>query len=188
MVRHLLRPFAFCALLAAPSAASAEEVEMLGGLVRMDVPEEFIPMPPDLLRAKFPGLASGSDVFSSLTGDATVGAHLSDVPFPDDVAAARPALAAALAAARPDLRWLENGLVAANGRFWIRCAFVSPGPDGESRTDMLATSAGGKLLLISVSAPADADAEWRGRVEEMLRSVILADGQDTASLFRREAD
>lgn len=179
-VIRFLSAAALCAVLAvvpglAAAPASAEEVEMLGDLLRMDVPEEFVPMPPDLRRAKFPGLPdAGSEIFCSPDGAFTVSAHLTDVPFPDDVPAARAILAARMRAAHPGIRLVGDSLAAIGGRFWARCALISPGRDGESRTDMLATSAGGRLLIVSVSAPADADAAWRARAEEMLRGVRLA--------------
>lgn len=175
VIRSILSVAGLAAAVMAPASASAEDVEMLGDLLRMDVPEEFIPMPPDLRRAKFPGLpADGSEIFCSPDGAFTVGAHMTEVPFPDDVSAARAILEERMRAAHPRVRLVEDSLIALGGRFWARCAMVSSGRDGESRTDMLATSAGGRLLIIAVSAPAEADAPWRGRVEEMLRSVRLA--------------
>lgn len=164
-----------CVLLCTPFSCRAGErypVSLLGGLVSLEVPEGLSPLAADLRRAKFPDLPfDAGDVLASQDGSATVAVCRSEMPFPDDMATARPVLSMELHELYPDALWVRDDLVMVDGRFCARFSLETVAPDGPLRHDVLVFGHEGRMLVVSVSAGGPSRGRWMGHSEEILQSL-----------------
>lgn len=175
-MRRWLFPL-LCALLAVAIPCRAGErypVTLLRGFVSLEVPEGLSPLAPDLRKARFPDLPSDAgEVLASRDGSATVTAYCPEMPFPDDMTTARPALSLELHELYPDALWVRDDLVMVDGRFCARFSFETVAPDGPMRHDMLVSGHDGRMLVISVSAGGPSRDRWMGQSEEILQSLRI---------------
>jgi hypothetical protein len=162
-------------------AATAHETELvprtaLDGRVELLLPAHFARMDSAMVRLKYGGARPPSEVYTNEGASVNVALnHTADAVPPDGMGALHEALEGAMRTAYPTAVWNRSEVVERDGRAYVHLDLWTPTIDGKVRNVMLATSAEGRLLLVTFNAVGRLEPVWGPVGERIVASVRVRD-------------
>lgn len=172
MYFNLFRVIFFALFISTASAQEFRDESVLGGLVEIKVPQDFRLMPDEERNIKYPMRDSPKVVFTNLEGNTDIAINLKDNKIPpDQIEALRQALSKSMHNLYPSSTWYKDTVYSINGRKFSYLELTTPAIDIKIRNHMLATSADGVLLFVSVNMPEQKAASLAPTVAKIIESV-----------------
>ena len=147
-MKYLL--FVICLFLVVPLEAKTITTE--NGDVTFNVPDDFTPLTPEEITAKFKMKNGAMDVVGNQDRGVTISYRLSDTALqPDQLPDMQSGMSGALGHVVPGIQWIKNEITEINGTKWVYFEFLSGTKDPKIHSIQLATSYQGKMYLVNFS-------------------------------------
>ena len=144
---------------------------LLGGKLRILVPQTFTQMPDAEVASLFKGSARPDVVFQSADKQMfIIVAHLKDPLIPDQVGNAFDAAKKTMLALYPECTKRSETLAEVDGRTWMRFDL-----DGEKRVMVAVTSLAGRTLRIETTFLSKPEQKLTDAVKKMWETAVLSD-------------
>lgn len=149
---------------------------LLDGKFEILLPDDFQPMPDELLRVKYPSQNRPTLVFTNPDGSVNVALnHTSTRVSPAQLEEMHQQLDTSIRQAHPQAEWRFSGFWNHHGRRWTQLEFISQAADTRIHNLMLATSADNRMLAVTFNATDEQSAEWNPVGREIISSVFYED-------------
>lgn len=145
---------------------------LLGGKLRLLVPQNFTQMPDSEVSSLFKGGARPDAVFQSADKQMfLLVALLKDPMLPDQVKGGFEATKKSMLAIYPECTKRIETLAEVDGRTWMRFDL-----DGDKRVMAAVTSLDGRTLRVETTFVSKPDAKWTEAFKKMWETAVLVDG------------
>ena len=152
------------------------EREMLDGAIALLVPAGFEPMGEEMLGLKYPTANRPTEVLTNAAGSVNLAFnYTSNAVQPEQIEELLPTLKQMMDAAYPEARWNRSEVERREGRPFAVLDLWTPALDTGIRNIMVATSVGGRFLLVSFNATDEMAETWVPLGERMMASVRVLD-------------
>ena len=178
VARHqLLRGLAVSFVLVCAAPAYAQEITMLNGDLRFNLPAGFSRLSDDEIRSKYQGGGRPPMVaYGDAQRNVRIGFNLSKTqqPLSDGrLEEAKAAFEDLFPRMIPGFRWNDRRMVSFGGKRWVFFDFGSEGPQGPKRNHMYITTYRGDMLSISGAAPLSDWPTAQQPLNDGIRSIRL---------------
>ncbi|THB75041.1 MAG: hypothetical protein D6B25_12620 [Desulfobulbaceae bacterium] len=167
----------FIALLLFTSFAHAENLvprNALNGKVSLLTPENFGPMPQDILELKYPSSRRPTEVLSDTTGGVTLAFnHTKNQMTPHQIKEAHASISQMFHNLYPSAQWLRDETITQNGQVFMVLELITPAIDTQIHNIMYGTSVDNRLLLVSFNTTIEQSAHWLPVGNKIMESLTI---------------
>ena len=157
----------------APSDYPLAEQTVLDGTLTLKLPSGFEPMSSQMLQTKYPGANRPTLVYTNSTGSINIAInHTQNAVQPDQLKQLHQALDSATRQQVPDNNWRFSGFQTYAGREWVQLEFLSDAAGTKIENMMVATSVGGRMLLVSFNVTQELAGDWLPVGKEIIQSLV----------------
>lgn len=164
-------------LLAFTSLSLAEglvEIEALNGKVAILAPEDFTPMPRDIVDIKYPSSRKPTDVLSDKTGGVTLAFnHTTTAMQPSKVREAHAAISKMFHGMYPSAKWIRDEVIQQNGSTFMVMELITPAMDTQIHNIMYGTSVDGRFLLAAFNTTVEQSRKWLPVGRQIMASLTV---------------
>jgi hypothetical protein len=155
------------------SLAGAKEIDFAGG-VTFNAPDEFTPLTPDEVAAKFPQRSGPLEAIGNESRDVSISYSLTATAVqPEQLADLKNALTTMLPKLRPGLQFITNVFVEINGTKWIEMESVLPEGGQKIHNIQLMTSYEGKLLAFNFNSTVPLFDSYKDKLNASINSITI---------------
>ncbi len=145
--------------------------KLLDGELELLVPAGFLQMDESTIRLKYPNESPPTIVLSNDTASVNVAINQTGTPVaPHQLSQVHQQLDAAIRQSQPEISWKFNGFQTHHGRKWIQLEFRSQAVDTQIYNMIMATSANGKMLVVSFNCTESQSLQWLDVGREIINS------------------
>lgn len=156
------------------STASAKEVCVDGGPVSFAVPEEFTPLSPAEVHAKYPSPSEPRQVMGNERRSTTIAYQIIDQPLDQPhLPELQNAYTHIYGHVIAEIDWKQNAIVELAGQKWLMMEFTSRAPGEDLYAIMLFTSYKGKMLMFTFHTTRRDFPMMEKPLRESIRSITL---------------
>ena len=140
------------------------------------IPESFSEMDAATIATKYPGANRPTLVYTNETGAINIAInHTQDKISPKQLTQLHQQLDTSIRQAHPKANWMFSGFQHYHGRKWAQLEFQSDAVDAKIHNMMLATSAQGRMLLVTFNCTDEHASDWLDVGREIVKSAIFTD-------------
>jgi len=159
--------------------AESNENVVLGGALKIQMPDEFRPMPKWQMDRKYPGWQSGTEVYSLPNGTVSIAfQHTRNSIQEAQVADAHAVVSQLLRRRYADARWVQSRVAPKFGTQVMVLEFVTQAEDTQIHNLMYGIPLQGRLLLVTFNATSQQVPDWLDRGRLLINSIELVAGAD----------
>lgn len=163
-----------CCLWHAILLAETNERVVLDGAVKIQMPDEFHPMPGWQMDQKYPGWRRGTEVFSLRNGTVSIAFHHTrNAIRASQIDDAHAAVSQLLRRRYVDADWLQSRVVPKFGTRVMILEFVTRARDTQVHNLMYGIPLQGRLLLVTFNATSQQVPDWLDRGRLLINSIEL---------------
>jgi len=152
--------------------AVAKPVEMEGGNITFNAPDDFAPLTPDQIAKKFPQRNGPMDAVGNASGSVTICYQVTATDLqPGQLSEAQQGIGGMLGRVVPGIQWVKNDIVEINGTKWIYFEMTSAADQGEIHNIEITTSYHGKMFVMNFNSAAEDFDKYQGELRKSLNSV-----------------
>lgn len=145
--------------------------KLLGGTLELLIPAEFAQMDDHTIKIKYPNQSPPTVVLTNTKASVNIAInHTHNSVAPNQLTQLHRQLDSAVRQSQPSAVWKFSGLQQHHGREWIQLEFQSDAVDTKIHNIMMATSAGGKMLVVSFNCTDEQSVEWLDVGREIVNS------------------
>ncbi|MDO6762931.1 hypothetical protein [Agarivorans sp. 1_MG-2023] len=149
-------------------------IKMLDGKVTISTPEDFTPMPQELVEIKYPSSRRPTDVLTDETTQVTLAFnHTNNKMSKKELIKAHKGMSKMFHNLYPSAEWMRDEVIKQNGHPFIVFELVTPALDTQIHNIIYATSVDERFLLMSFNATVEKAPDWLARGEKMMESIII---------------
>ncbi len=160
--------------LVAVMITSAKQIEIDGGNVTFNAPDEFTPLSQELINLKYPSSRAPKYVIGNESGATTIAYDLKDNPIHDDqLEEVREAFTQMFPRMIPGLEWKENKIIELAGRRWGYMEMTSHAIDTDIYNIMLFTGYIDKMLIFNFNSTKEEFKKYEEKLRASLKSIQI---------------
>ncbi len=152
----------------------AETISLDGGAITFEAPDEFKPVPQEIIDIKYPSSRAPKYVIGNESAATTIAYDLKphNIP-PDQINEAREAFTQMFPRMIPGLEWKENKVITLAGRKWGYMEMTSTAIDTDIYNIMLFTGYKGQMLIFNFNSTKEEFSKYEGVLRKSLNTINI---------------
>jgi len=156
------------------NALIAETLSIDGGAITFEAPEEFKPVPQEIIDIKYPSSRAPKYVIGNESAATTIAYDLKPHNIPQDkIDEARKAFTQMFPRLIPGIEWKENKVITLTGRKWIYMEMTSYAIDTDIYNIILITGYKGQMLIFNFNSTKKEFPKYEKVLRESLKSIAI---------------
>ncbi|MBL0381314.1 MAG: hypothetical protein JKP90_17095 [Desulfofustis sp. PB-SRB1] len=155
-------------------SVSAEIVTLDEGKITFEAPDEFKPVPQEIIDVKYPSSRAPKYVIGNESASTTIAYDLKPHNIPQDkIEEAKAVFVQMFPRMIPGLEWKENKVVTLSGRKWGYLEMTSHAIDTDIYNIMLFTGYKGQMLIFNFNSTKEEFPKYEKVLRESLKSISI---------------
>ena len=155
-------------------AACAKEIQIADSGITFDAPDEFVPLPQEIIDFKWPNKRAPKWAIGNASGATTIAydikpANISDARLPDLMNAFKLTFDRAI----PGIQWIKREIIELSGKKWIYLEATSSAIDTDIHNILLATSYGSKMLIFNFNSTKKEFPQYESKLRNSIQTIKL---------------
>ncbi len=161
-------------MIALTSVCLAKEITVADSGITFDAPDEFVPLPQEIIDAKWPSSRAPRWVIGNASGATTIAYDIK----PNDISAAplsglMNSFKTVFDRVVPGIEWIKREVIDISGKKWIYLEMTSNAIDTDIHNIMLVTSYGKDMLIFNFNSTKEEFSQYESELRDSVNTIKL---------------